>query len=134
MNILEPLIVKSMKAKGYSRITATERAEKWLAGELGVADLKNLNYIDQWTAEAIVERALLPAAKKHKHKIDIPQEVQQYMIAGPLGEQFWDALKAEWGEEFFNWFFGEKRRSTGLLSPGQTAQREYSAQEFVLVG
>ena len=60
MTVLEPLIEKSMRVKGYSRIEATERAEKWLAGELGVSSLDSLDFIQEWEAEAIVERTMLP--------------------------------------------------------------------------
>jgi len=133
MPALEPLIAKSMKVKGYDRITATERAEKWLARELGVMNLSNLDFIQQWTAEAIIERAMLPPPRKHRKKMEIPQhDLQRYIETNPLGDEFWAQLKAEWGEDFFNAFFGEKGQSKAMLSPGQKAQREFSNQELIL--
>jgi hypothetical protein len=137
MTILEPLIAKSMKVRGYSRIEATQRAERWLAGELGVPDLRNLNFVDEWTAAAIVERALLPPPKKHKMKMVIPEEVQQYLSCGvrngDFEKQWLDPLKAEWGEEFFNMYFGITRGvdSNALLSPGQVPQE--SANRMALI-
>ena len=127
-----PLIEKAMKQKGYSRIEATERAEKWMAGELGVDSLYNLNFIDAWTAEAIVERALLPPMKKVKKKMEIPAELKAYVASEPLGSAYWNELKAEWGEQFFNWYFGEMGESSALLSPGQTAQKDFSKMELIL--
>lgn len=135
MDILEPLIAKAMKQRGYSRIEATQRAERWLAGELGVPDLKSLDFIQEWTAAAIVERALLPPPRKHKMKMVIPEEVQQYLSCGVRNgdfEKHWlNPLKADWGEEFFNMYFGEQGASKAMLSPGQKAQREFSNQELI---
>lgn len=132
--ILEPIIAKSMQVKGYSRDEATQKAEQWLAGELKVNSLSNLDYEQVWTAEAIVERAMLPPPKKHKKKVEVPKEAARYFAFEPMGEEYWERLKAVWGEEFFRFFFGEQRESTALLSPGQQPQREWSKSELILVG
>lgn len=130
--ILEPIIAKSLRVKGYSRADAQRRAEKWLAGELKVNSIHNLDYEQLWHAEAIVERAMLPAPKKRKHKVEIPQEALRYFEFKPMGDEFWANLKTIWGEQFYNAFFGEAGVSTALLSPGQTAQQEWSNAELIL--
>lgn len=135
MDILIPLIEKSMRVKGYSRIEATERAKKWLAGELGVDSLDNLDFIQEWEAAAIVERTMLPPAKHFKKKIHIPENVLRFVAdEEPLGSAYWDELKALWGEKLFNAYFGEAgaREDKGLLSPGQCAQQDWDGQDLTL--
>jgi|SRR5581483_10335008 len=132
-SILDPLIAKSMRVKGYSRNEAENRAQAWLASELRVSSLTDLDFEQTWCAEAIVEKALLPPPGKRKRKIEIPKEVQQYFTySEPLGEAYWSQLRELWGEEFFALFFGERRTSTALLSPGQKAQQEWNSQELIL--
>ena len=123
--LLKPLVEKSMKLKGYSREAAVEKAHVWLAKELHVPHvvLYNLNDEQQWHAHAVVEKALVPPPKKHKKKIEMPEAPGRSGAEMPLGAAFWDRLKAEWGDAFFNAFFGDFTpvKVEGTLAPGQYA-------------
>lgn len=121
--LLEPLVVKAIKAKGYSRAEAVDRSWRWLARELAVPQekLKDLDHEQEWTAHAIVERALLPAPKKHKKKVEIPALPFRDPDEKPLGKAFWLQLQKEWGTEFYGRFFGDWtiEQVEGTLAPGQ---------------
>lgn len=122
--ILEPLIVKAIATKGYDRKEAAKRAFEWLAKELKttVERLPLMTYEDEWCANALVEKTLTPPPKKHK-KIKMADAPLRLGSDKPLGEPFWDELKAEWGELFFNAFFGDFTpvKVEGTLAPGQYA-------------
>ncbi|HWF62908.1 MAG TPA: hypothetical protein VN666_21730 [Nitrospira sp.] len=126
--LLEPLVVKAIEAKGYSRHEAVDRSWKWLAKELHV-EVDALKFMDddqEWHAHAVVERALLPPAKKIKKKIAMPAEPARAGAEMPLGASFWDGLRAEWGDVFFNAFFGDFTpvKVEGTLAPGQFVVEE----------
>jgi hypothetical protein len=123
--ILEPLIVKAMATKGYDRKEAAKRAFNWLAKELQTT-VERLPLMDDeqiWCAHALVEKAMIPPPKKTKRKVVMPEAPLRSGAEEPLGDVFWDGLKTEWGELFFNAFFGDFTpvKVEGTLSPGQYA-------------
>jgi len=126
--LLEPLVQKAMKAKGYSRTEAVDKSWRWLARELGVQveALKVLTDEQEWCAHALVEQAMLPAPKKHRRKIEIPETPKLKFPDKPLGTEFWIDLQKAWGTEFYAAFFGDWStvKVEGTLAPGQYALGE----------
>ena len=126
--LLEPLVQKAIKAKGYSREQAVDKSWRWLASGLGVPvdALKVMDYEQEWCAHALVEAALLPPPKKHKRKMEIPSVPPLKAPDKPLGTEFWIELQKAWGTDFYAAFFGDWStvKVEGTLAPGQYAIEE----------
>lgn len=69
-SILEPIIAKSMRVKGYSRTNATSRAESWMCRQLDVRHLCGLQPDELRKAESIVKRAMKMRISKSRQRMN----------------------------------------------------------------